>query len=76
MTHRGTYGSPFAIGGAICKFYQVKRILNIFIKLIDRTVRILRVILELAGKSAAEYRKRFCTYILREEEILIKTEAV
>ena len=57
--------------------YEIHGVLNEALKLIHLCMRMpCRIVLELAGHSAADDRERFCTDLLSEEEVFIEAETV
>ena len=76
MSHLRTKASPLCIHTAIGKFYKVQCILDITVKLVHRLMGIHCLVLELAGQSAADHRKRLCSDFFRQKEILIKAKSV
>ena len=80
MAHLSAKGCPFVFGGvAIRKLNQVKRIVNIRLKLREghKPIAFLGdVIYELASHTAVQHRQRSSTNLLREEEILVESKAV
>jgi hypothetical protein len=76
MTHLGTKLTPLCGNVTVCELDKVESVLDILIKLTYRHMSILSLVLELACKTAAEYRKRLSADLLRKEEVLVESETI
>ena len=78
MAHLCTQLTPLGSRSTIGELDQVEGIVDIRLQVVDSHVRVLVIVLvlELAGKAAAQHRQRLCSNLLRQQEELIEAETI